>query len=86
MIVRMAAGGLLAGSMGLLALAAGTGTAQAQPDTAAPPAPPIEELLTESLVTQTPSLFTIPADRGRPSEVNWDGVGMYCQNLYIKCG
>jgi hypothetical protein len=86
MLLRTVAGGLLAGSIGLLSLAAGTGIAQAQPDTAPPPAPPIEQLLTQTLFTQSPSLFSNPADRGRPTEANWDGVGMYCQNLYVKCG
>lgn len=85
MTFRTWARGLLAGSIGLVAFAGATGTAQAQPDPAPPPAPPIEQLLTQTLFTQSPSLFSNPADRGRPSEANWDGVGMYCQNLYIKC-
>lgn len=85
MILRRCARGLLAAPIAVLALAGGTGVAHAQPDTAPLPAPPIEQLLTETLSTQSPSLFSNPADRGRPSEANWDGTGMYCQNLYVKC-
>ena len=77
--------GLLVGAVGALAFVGGTGMAHADPDTAPPPAPTIDQILTETLLTQTPSLFANPADRGRPSEANWDGVGMYCQNLYVKC-
>lgn len=87
MIFRMGSRGLLVAAIGLVAFAASAGIAKAEPepDIAPPPAPPIEQLLTQTLLTQSPSLFSNPADRGRPSEANWGGVGMYCQNLYVKC-
>lgn len=77
--------GLLAGGIGIAALTGAAGTAHADPDSAPPPAPTIDQILTQTLLTQSPSLFANPADRGRPSEPNWDDVGMYCENLYVKC-
>lgn len=77
--------GLLIGAITATALAASTAIAHAEPDIAPPPAPTIDQILTQTLLTQSPSLFANPADRGRPSEVNSDDVGMYCQNLYVKC-
>jgi hypothetical protein len=72
--------GLLAGAMSVLALAASTGVAHAQPDPFQPPTPGILDLL----VTSTPALFVDPADEGGPS-VNSDDVGMVCENLFARC-
>ena len=72
--------GLLAGAISVVALAGGTGVAHADSDPFVPPGPGI----IVQLLTQTPALFVDPADEGGPS-VNWDGVGMYCQNLFVRC-
>jgi hypothetical protein len=77
---RMCAGGLLAGAMSLAALAGGTGVAQADSDPFAPSGPNI----IDQILTQTPALFVDPADEGGPS-TNWDGVGMYCENQFVRC-
>jgi hypothetical protein len=74
------AGGLLAGAMSVMALAGGTGVAHAEPDPVPAPAPGI----IDQLLTQTPVLFVEPADEGGPS-TDWDGVGMYCENLFVRC-
>jgi hypothetical protein len=75
--------GLLAGAVSVLALGCGTGIAQANPDPTEPPMPPT---LGQYDTVDGPSLFTNPADRGRPSQKNSDGFGMYCQNLWVRCG
>jgi hypothetical protein len=72
--------GLLAGGMSVMALAAGTGVARADPDTAPPPAPSI----IDQLITLTPGLWVDPVDEGGPS-ANWGGAGMYCENLFARC-
>jgi len=77
---RFARGLLLGGMMSFLALAGGTGVAHAQPDPFAPPVPGI----IDQLVTSTPALFVDPADEGGPS-TNWGGVGMYCENQFVRC-
>jgi hypothetical protein len=71
--------GLLAG--GISAVALGAGVAHAQPDdiNSPPPVPIIDQIL-----TQTPVLYVDPADEGGPS-ADWGGVGMYCQNLFVRC-
>ncbi len=71
---------LVAGAMSAMALAASSAVASADPDPFSPPAPGI----VNQLDTQTPALFVDPADEGGPS-MNWGGVGMYCQNLYVRC-
>ena len=71
---------LLAGAMSVMALAQGTGVAHAQPDPTPPPVPGI----IDQLLTQTPALFVDPTDEGGPA-TSWDGVGMYCQNLFVHC-
>jgi hypothetical protein len=71
--------GLLAGAISVTALAGGTGVAQADPDDPLPPQlPGIDRIL-----LQTP-VFNNPANNP-PPESNWDGVGMYCNNLYVVC-
>ncbi|ORV47985.1 hypothetical protein AWC05_05290 [Mycobacterium florentinum] len=64
-----------------MALGCGTGLAHADPSS--PPMPPT---LNQLEIADAPSLFTNPADRGRPLEKNWDGFGMYCQNIFVRCG
>lgn len=77
---RTCARGLLAGAISVMALVGGTGVAAAQPDPIPPPAPGI----IDQLLTETPDLFVDPRDEGGPS-TDWGGVGMYCQNLFIRC-
>jgi hypothetical protein len=71
---------LVAIAITVTALAAGTGVANAEPDPFSPPSPGI----IDQLDTETPTLFVDPADEGGPS-MNWGGVGMYCQNLFVRC-
>lgn len=80
MTLRTCARGLLAGATVAMALAGGTGIAHASPDPALPPIPPsIDEWLTEF-----PTTFVNPMDEGGPA-TDWDGVGMYCENIYVRC-
>jgi hypothetical protein len=80
MKLHTCARGLLAGAMSFMALAGGTGVAHAQPDPVQPPLPP----LIDQLVADTPALFVDPADEGGPAS-DWGGVGMYCENLFVRC-
>lgn len=70
--------GVLAGGMSVMALAAGTGVARADPDTAPPP-PIIDQLL-----TLTPVMSVNPGNEGGPS-TDWGGVGMFCENEWVRC-
>lgn len=80
MMLRTCARGLLAGAALVLALAGGSGIAHASPDPGVPPLPPtIDDWLTEF-----PTTFVNPMDEGGPA-TDWDGVGMYCENLYVHC-
>ncbi len=79
MMLRTCARALLAGAMLIVALAGGTGIARAEPDPTQPLPPAIDQLLTD-----TPALFVDPADEGGPAS-NWGGVGMYCENLFVRC-
>jgi hypothetical protein len=72
--------GLLTGGMTVMALAGGTGVAHAQPDPINPTVPGI----IDQLLTESPALFVDPADEGGPS-IGWGGVGMYCENLSVRC-
>jgi hypothetical protein len=84
MKARSYARGLVAGAVSVIFLCSGAGLAQADP---ADPSPlPVPPELGRFDTIDGPSLFTNPADRGRPLEKNWDGFGMYCQNLFIRCG
>lgn len=76
--------GLVAGAVSVLALWGGTGLAQAD-DTDFDPEPPMLPEIGQFNTVDAPSLFTNPANRGIPREKNWDGVGNYCQNIFIKC-
>ena len=80
MELRRCALGLLAAGIGVFALATGTGVAHAQPDPSPPPVPSI----IDQLLTQTPALSVDPSDEGGPS-TQWGGVGMFCQNFWVRC-
>ncbi|BAX91622.1 hypothetical protein [Mycobacterium shigaense] len=84
MKARSYARGLVAGAISVLALCGATGLASADPDTE--PEPPMLPELGQFNTIDGPSFFTNPADRGRPLQKNWDGVGNYCQNIFIRCG
>jgi hypothetical protein len=77
---RMLALGLLAGGMTATALVGPTGIAHADLDPFTPPVPG----LIDQLLTETPDLFVDPRDEGGPS-TNSDRVGMYCENLFVRC-
>jgi hypothetical protein len=84
MKARWYARGLVASAVGVMVLCGGTGRAWADP---ADPTPvPMLPELGQFDTVDGPSLFTNPADRGRPLQKNWDGTGMYCQNLFVRCG
>ena len=72
--------GFLASGMTAMTLAGGPGIAHADPDPFTPPAPG----LIDQILTETPDLFVDPRDEGGPSS-NSDRVGMYCENLYVRC-
>jgi len=71
--------GLLAAAISVMALAGGTAVAHADSDPFLPGPGIIDQL-----ITSTPALSVNPADEGGPA-INWGGVGMYCQNLFVKC-
>jgi len=77
MKLRACTRGLLAGAISVTALAGGTGVAKAD-DPISPQVPRIDQIL-----QQTP-VFSNPPNQA-PAEANWDGVGMYCQNLFVRC-
>jgi hypothetical protein len=84
MKARSYARGLVACALSVIAVGCATGLAQADP---ADPSPlPVVPELGPFDTVDGPSVFTNPADRGRPLQKNWDGVGMYCQNLFVRCG
>jgi hypothetical protein len=68
----------LAGALAVMALAGGTGVARADPQF--DPTQPI----TDPLPTHIPGLTADPSDMG--GAVNdWGGVGMFCQNQFVRC-
>lgn len=72
---------LLAGGIGLLAIMAATAApARAQPD----PSPPWVPSIIDQLVTSTPALSVDPGDESDQS-TPWGGVGMFCENLFVRC-
>ena len=71
--------GLLAVALSVMALAVGTGVAHADSDPFTPTPGIIDQIL-----TQTPALSVNPNDEGGPS-VGWGGVGMYCENPFVRC-
>lgn len=76
---RMLALGLLAGGMTAMTVTGGTGVARAD-DPFTPPAPGV----IDQLLTETPDLFADPRDEGGASAYS-DRVGMYCENLFVRC-
>lgn len=85
MRARSYARAMVAAAVGVAILGCGTAVAHADPDDD-PGTPMVPPALNEWLQVEGPSIFTNPANRGRPVEKNWDGVGMYCQNIFIRCG
>lgn len=80
MKARWCTRGLVAGAASLVALFGGTGVAHADPDIDPWPGPdPVEQI-----VTETPALLVDTQDEGGPG-TDWDGVGMYCENLFVRC-
>lgn len=80
MKLRTVAVRLIAAGIGVLAFAGIAGVARAQADPSPPPTPSI----IDQLITLTPALTVDPLDEGgRGAE--WDGVGMFCQNLWVRC-
>ena len=80
MKLHTCARGLLAAAMSVMALAGGTGVARADSDPFVPAGPGI----IDQLLTQTPALSVNPNNEGG-SSLPWGGVGMYCQNLNVRC-
>ena len=70
---------LLAGVFAVSVLACCIGIASAQADPSQPPVPS----LIDQLLTSTPALTVDPSDQGGP-ETEWGGVGMFCQNLWVR--
>lgn len=70
---------LLAGGVGVMAVAGGAGLAHAQPN----PPPPVPSII-DQLLTTTPVLSVNPTDEG-DNAARWGGVGMICQNLTVQC-
>jgi hypothetical protein len=79
MNLHLCARASMAAGLSVMALAGGTGVARADSNPIVPAPGIIDQILTE-----TPALFVNPSDEGGPS-TNWDGVGMYCQNLFVHC-
>ena len=79
MKLHRGARGLLAGAMSVMALACGTGVAQADPDPVLPSVDEIDQPLPEPA-----TVFANPNNQQIPP-INWDGTGMYCQNLHVTC-
>lgn len=70
---------LLAGGIGVVAIAGTSGLASAQAD----PSPPVPSLI-DQLVTLTPVLSVNPTDDGSQSS-QWGDFGMICQNFGMRC-
>jgi hypothetical protein len=77
---HMCARGLLVGAITVTALAASNGIAHADGDAFTVPTPGIIDLIT----AENPAWFVDPRDEGGPA-ADWGGVGMYCQNLFVRC-
>jgi hypothetical protein len=76
---HMLARGLLVGGMSVMALAGATGVAGADPTDPAP----VPSIIDQFIVL-TPALTVNPSDEGGPS-TGWGGVGMYCENQFVRC-
>ncbi len=79
MTLRRCAARLFAGGVVVMAIACGAGVAQAQPN----PPPPVPSII-DQLLTSTPVMSVNPTDEGDDS-ARWGGVGMFCQNLAVRC-
>jgi hypothetical protein len=77
---HMCARALLVGALSVTALGISTGIAHADPDGFGVPTPGIVDFL----VADTPALFADPGDEGGRTQ-DWGGVGMYCENLMVRC-
>jgi hypothetical protein len=77
---HMCARGLLVGAISVTALAASTGIAHADGGDPSSPTPGIVDFL----VANTPALSVDPTDEGGRA-ADWDGVGMYCENQFVRC-
>jgi hypothetical protein len=66
--------------MSVMALVGATGVAQADEDSSPPSVPD-----TDQPVPELPLLFANLSNQHIPP-LNWDGAGMYCQNLQVTCG
>lgn len=71
--------GLLVSAVSVMALAGATGVAGADPNDPAP-APSI----IDQFIVLTPALTVNPSDEGGASS-GWGGVGMYCENQFVRC-
>lgn len=71
---------LLVSGLTVVAFAGSAGIAGAQPDATQPVVPSI----IDQLVTSTPVLSVNPDNSGGGAE-RWGGVGMFCQNLGVRC-
>ena len=80
MKTRMCARGLLTAAVSVMVLSGGTGVAHADSDPFMPAGPGI----IDQIVTSTPGLAVDPGDEGGPS-VRSDGVGMSCENQFVRC-
>ena len=79
MTLRRCARGLLAGAISMIAIAGGSGVAQAEPDPNPPPLPPV---INEWV--QIPRTFVNPSNQGQPKDDSGE-VGMVCENLLVAC-
>lgn len=71
--------GVLAATLAGCLLASSAGVAVAEPN----PAPPVPSLI-DQLLTSTPALWADPRDQN-DAQTDSGTVGMYCQNLGVKC-
>ena len=72
--------GLVAACVSVIALAGGSGVAQAEPIPTPPPLPPA----IDPLVPLSPSVWVDPNDEGGASGVQGD-YGRFCENAWVHC-
>lgn len=71
--------GLVAAAISAIALGGAVGVASAQPVSP----PPVPSIL-DQLAPLTPSIWINPNDEGGPTS-GWGGVGMFCENQWVRC-
>ena len=76
---HLCARGLLVVAASVSALAASTCVAHADDPFNSPTPGLIDQILTE-----TPDMFVDPRDEGGPGTTS-DRVGMFCENLFVRC-